>query len=239
MMHDDQRSWMRVAGRLRPKAETVEYRFAPRGAVESGAVDLGPVPLLVRPVRLGPLRLVAPIAPARVSVREITVREPRLSRLWERFCIDIGVAAERDAAFFERRVFQRMKEERYRVLIVEDGDRYAVRAACVFTTRGTTGYVLELLHDRTVAGMRAASRLAGIAVRELADAGAAMVHAWSLASSGSFPMLARHAFVPMPARALAKVDPRHLVARALDDEAAPFVTERDRWYVSLLDDDRV
>jgi len=45
--------------------------------------------------------------------------------------------------------------------------------------------VLELLHDRSVTGMRAASHLLGLALREMSDAGTASARAISLAHSGS------------------------------------------------------
>ncbi|MBS2020645.1 MAG: hypothetical protein JST00_47770 [Deltaproteobacteria bacterium] len=191
----------------------------------SGA-SLGPAPRLVRW-----LGLVSPLSPSRDGVRELFVREPRMTRLWERFSIDVGIAVERDARFFERRIFERMKEEGHRVLVVEDGDRYAIRAACIFQRQGSVGRILELLHDRTVAGMRGASRVLGLAVRELAREGARTAEAWSFPHSGSFPMLLRHAFLP-------RTDGRELVVRvgdAVDETFASLASARESWYVSLLD----
>lgn len=215
------------------------FDLVPTGARAPGAESLGPPPIVVRPLRALGFPLLLPFGPSRTGVREITVREPRMTRLWERFCVDVDVAVERDAKFFDARVFARMSERGYRVIIVEDGDRYAVRAACVFTTEGRTGHVLELLHDRSVAGMRGASRLLGIALREMKDAGASSVRAWSLPHSGSFPLFALHAFVPLSADAARARDPRELVVRAIDPELEGIVTDRERWYVSLLDDDRI
>ena len=231
----------RIGGARREGA--VELSFPEAGAAHEGD-DLGPAPLLVRPLRLGwaPLRgvpLVAPFGGRRqAAVREITVRDPRVSRLWERFCIDVGVSVERDASFVAERIFARL-DEGYRVLILEDGDRYAIRAMCIFIVKpepdGPVGYVMELLHDRSVAGMRAASHLLGLAVRDMSSAGAMAVRAWSLPHSGSFPIFMRHAFLPAPARQKAR-EPR-VVVRAVDSELADFVAQRARWYLSYLDTD--
>lgn len=226
---------------------------------EGGAEDLGPVPLLVRPLRLAyaaerlklprlvralmpKVPLVAPFGGRRrAAVREIAIHDPRLTRLWERFCIDVGVALERNAAFITRRIFDR-PERGYRVLIVEDGDRYAIRAVCIFVIKdqeaGRIGYVMELLHDRSVDGMRAASHLLGLAVREASDAGADAMQAWSFAQSGSFPIYALHAFVPVPER-LRATETSHFCVRALEPAVADVVTRRDRWYLSYLDDNFV
>lgn len=223
-----------------------------------GAESLGPVPQLIRPLRLGyaaerlslpsSLRSLVPEIPLvapfgrkrRAAVREITARDPRLTRLWERFSIDVGVSVERDAAFITRRIFDR-PEAGYRVLIVEDGDRYAIRAVCIFVVKdeeaGRLGYVLEVLHDRSVEGMRAASHLLGLAVREMSDAGAEALLAWSMAHSGSFPVYARHAFLPLGGR-LRPRDVRFGV-RVLDPTLDEIVLRRDRWYLSYLDDDTV
>ena len=191
-----------------------------------GGTSIGRAPRLVRW-----LGLVSPLSPSRDGVRELFVREPRMTRLWERFSIDVGIAVERDAKFFDARIFDRMKEEGHRVIVVEDGDRYAIRAACIFRIEGEEGQVLELLHDRTVAGMRGASRVLGLAVRELAKAGAKRAVAWSFPHSGSFPMLLRHAFVPRAEERELRVH----VGDDVDETFADLARRRDSWYVSLLD----
>jgi hypothetical protein len=226
-----------------------------------GGDSLGPVPLLVRPLRLAyaaerlklprvvralvpNLPLVAPFGGRRrAAVREIAIHDPRLTRLWERFCIDVGISVERNASFITRRIFDR-PERGYRVLIVEDGDRYAIRAMCIFVIKeeesGRIGYVMELLHDRSVDGMRAASHLLGLAVREASDAGASAMHAWSLTQSGSFPIYALHAFVPVPERLRpSRSEARHFCVRALDPAVEDIATNRERWYLSYLDDDAI
>ena len=217
--------------------------------------SLGPVPLLVRPLRLSSvadalalpararallpaLPLVAPFGRTRRSgFREIAVKEPRITRLWDRFSIDVGVALERNASTFERRIFEGLEGSHRRVFIFEDGDRYAIRAMCVFTVKddagGRRGHVLELLHDRSVTGLRAASHLLGLALREMLDAGADAAVAWSLPSSGSYPIYARHAFFSPP-QALREDDLR-MGVRAFDPELDALVTRRDRWYLSGLD----
>jgi hypothetical protein len=195
--------------------------------------SLGPVPLVVRPLRLWRAPLVAPFKKRRQSaVREIAVREPRITRLWERFSVDVGVAIERDAALFEERIIGQL-DRGYRIFILEDGDRYAIRAMCIFVVRGEIGYVVELLHDRSVAGMRGASHLLGLVVREMSEAGAASAHAWSLPHSGSFPIFVRHAFVPVPERL--RANRRRMTVRAVDPEVEDTVTRRESWYVSYLD----
>ncbi len=192
------------------------------------STSLGPAPRLVRALRILGAKTVAPFAPSKEGLRELFVREPRMTRLWERFSIDIGIAVERDAAWFAEHVFDRMNATGRRVLVVEDGDRYAIRAACVFEVVAAEGRVLELLHDRTVAGMRGASRVLGHAVREMVDAGATRAEAWSFAHSGSFPILLRHAFVPRP-------DERSLVVHVDDDDLRELASARSAWYVSGLD----
>lgn len=217
-----------------------------------GWTSLGSAPVLVRPLRLAfaaerllpsaarglvpNVPLVVPFrSKRRAGVREIATFEPRFTRLWDRFCIDVGVAIERNAAYFGRRIFDRAASGGYRVFIFEDGDRYAVRAMCIFTVKDGTGYVMELLHDRSVTGMRAASHLLGLAVREMSDAGAEAAVAWSLTHSGSFPIYARHAFVPPPAPLRSKE--LRFGACAFDASLEDIVTKRERWYLSYLDAD--
>jgi hypothetical protein len=126
----------------------------------------------------------------------------------------------------------------YRVFIFEDGDRYVIRALCIFRLKaepdGIYGNVVELLHDRSVAGMRAASHLLGLALREMSDAGAEAARAWSLVHSGSFPLYARHAFLPMPRNTSSTLDLR-VGVRAFDPALGPIVAERHNWYLSGLD----
>lgn len=219
---------------------------------------LDPVPFLLRPLRLSyaaerfklpaaaralvpKTPLVAPFGRKRdAGVREITDVDPRMTRLWERFCTNVGVAIERDAKYLKWRIYDK-PGERYRTFIYEDGDRYAIRAMCIFTVKdkhgGRIGYVMELLHDRSVAGMRAASHLLGLAIREMSDEGADSVLAWSMTHSGSFPILARHAFLPLPER-LRPIE-LHLGVRAFDESVASTVENRQNWYLSYLDSDTV
>lgn len=219
---------------------------------------LGPAPVLVRPLRLAaaaqrlPLpdavrawlpkvALVAPFGRRRLpGFREISTKDPRISRLWDRFSIDIGVGIERNAAWVGERIFDRL-DAGYRVFIVEDGDRYAIRALCIFRLKDDGGvrhgYVMELLHDRSVTGMRAASHLLGLALREMSDAGAEAALAWSLQHSGSYPIYARHAFLPAP-RGTPTADLEMGVC-AFDPLAEDLVARRERWYVSYLDVDDV
>ena len=228
---------------------------AARALQELGWESLGPVPSLVRPLRLSyaarrlklpaaasgllpGLPLVAPFGRRRrVGVREITSLpvDVRITRLWDRFSIDVGVALERNTGFFGWRIHERAGSP-YRIFILEDGDRYAIRAMCIFTVKQEgdirVGYVMELLHDRSVTGMRAASHLLGLALREMSDAGAEAARALSLPHSGSYPIYARHAFFsaaepPGPRRELA--------IRALDPDVEEAATRRDRWYVSYVD----
>ena len=217
--------------------------------------SLGAAPLLVRPLRLSSmaealalpararallpaLPLVAPFGRTRRSgFREIAVKEPRITRLWDRFSIDVGVALERNASTFERRVFDGIEGSNRRVFIFEDGDRYAIRAMCIFEVQdeagGRRGHVVELLHDRSVTGLRAASHLLGLALREMLDAGADAALAWSLPSSGSYPIYARHAFFSPPQTL--REDHLHMGVRAFDPQLDTLVTQRDRWYLSNLD----
>jgi hypothetical protein len=236
------------------------YGFVPARHAASvfdalGWESLGPAPLLVRPLRLSSaadafklpararalfpaLPLIAPFGRTRrTGFREIAVKEPRITRLWDRFSIDVGVAVERTASTFERLVFDRIEGSGRRVFIFEDGDRYAIRAMCIFEVnddeRGRHGHVVELLHDRSVTGLRAASHLLGLALREMLDAGADAALAWSLPSSGSYPIYARHAFFSPPEAF--RSDDLRLGVRAFDEELDELVTQRDRWYLSLLD----
>jgi hypothetical protein len=249
-----------ASARAEEAGAVLAYGFVPARDAESvfdalGWESLGPAPLLVRPLRLSSaaeafklpaaarsvfsaLPLVAPFGRTRrPGFREIAVKEPRITRLWDRFSIDVGVAFERTASTFEKRVFEGIEGSGERVFIFEDGDRYAIRAMCVFVVkddeRGRHGYVVELLHDRSVTGLRAASHLLGLALREMLDAGADAALAWSLPSSGSYPIYARHAFFSPP-EAFRSEDLR-LGVRAFDPELDALVTQRDRWYLSYLD----
>jgi hypothetical protein len=223
-----------------------------------GFTSLGAAPMLVRPLRLSAaalglglglpraargllakVPLVAPFGRARrAGFREIAVKEPRITRLWDRFSIDVGVAVERTASWFDGRIFER-PEAGYRIFIFEDGDRYAVRAMCIFKVKdepaGRVGYVMELLHDRSVTGLRAASHLLGLALREMMDAGADAALAWSLPQSGSYPLFALHAFVSPPAALRFGTKDLRFGVRAFDPAVEDAVTLRERWYLSYLD----
>lgn len=213
-----------------------------------GFASLGDAPALARPLRVSALarglglsprvaealsgpRLVAPFGGRRrAAVREITAPEPRVTRLWDRYSIDVGFAAERNARWVDGRVFERLSERGYRVFVFEDGERYVIRAMCVFRVEGARGYVAELLHDRTVTAMGAASHLLGLAVREMSARGAETVAAWSFPHSGSSPMYMRHAFLPLPRRS------RHaFVVLPLDPRVDTAARERHRWFLSGLD----
>ncbi len=212
---------------------------------------LGAAPALVRPLRISALAsrlgvsaalsgalpgpaLVAPFGGKRSpAVREITAPEPRVTRLWDRYSIDIGFAAERNARWVDARVFERLTARGYRVLVFEDGERYVIRAMCIYRVDGAHGWVAELLHDRTVPAMRAASHLLGLALRDMSARGVAAVSAWSLPHSGSSPMYMRHAFLPAARAAV----PGDLVfyVRAIDPRVEGVATERHRWFLSGLD----
>lgn len=194
--------------------------------VARGWVDLGRAPRLARPLRVGKIPLVLPRS-RRPGVREITVADPRLTRLWDRFSIDVPVAIERNAAHVNPRIFPENAPPRARVLVFEDGDRYVIRALCMFQKDGT---VRELLHDRSLAGMRAASHLLGLALREMIAAGATSATALSLPHSGSYPLLARHLFTSLAASGDDRV-----VVLARDADLADIVTSLGHWYLSGLD----
>ena len=243
-----------IARALEARA-VVAYAFVRSSVAEQvfaelGMTSLGSFPTLRRPLRLASMaeRLPLPLAvramlprtalvlpfqrKPRPGVREITTEDPRFSRLWDRFSIDILAAVERNANFVNPRIFG-APDAGYRVFIFEDGDRYVIRALCIFrvvaSDRGAPrGQVVELLHDRSVAGMRAASHLLGLALREMSDANAEAVEAWSLPQSGSFPLYARHAFLPAPGDLSFGV-------RALDPEVEPLVMARHHWYLSGID----
>lgn len=202
------------------------------GEREVDSVEVAPLPVLERRLRIPALNvpLLAPFGRRpRAGFRELTTADPRLSRLWGRFSVDVGVALERDAKLFAERVFA---DGRHRMFIVEDGDRYAIRGMCAFTVReeeGTrVGHVVELLHDRSVQGLFGASHVLGLALRAMSDDGAEVARAWSFGHSGSFPIFARHAFLPRKSAETIRV-------RAEDPDLADFVRERRHWYVSLLD----
>jgi hypothetical protein len=217
-----------------------------------GFTPLGAVPVLARPLRLSAalravgiaraipeLPLLMPFGRSRRSgVREIAAKkEPRATRLWDRFSIDVVAAVERTAAFLDRAVFEHLGDEHapagHRVFVFEDGDRYVIRAMCIFRVAVESGvvrgYVTELLHDRSLAGMRAASHLLGLALREMSDAGAEVAIAWSLQHSGSYPIYARHGFLMRPRDEALRFGIRTF------DPRLDAVTNRESWYLSLLD----
>lgn len=209
----------------------VDFEIGPRSD-DDGWSEIAPVPVVERPLRIPRFRvpLLAPFGGRpRPGFRELTEVDPRLSRLWGRFSVDVGVGLERDAKLFGSRVFAGGE---HRMFIVEDGDRYAIRGMCAFRVRDDAGVrvgeVTELLHDRSVQGLRGASHVLGLALRAMSDDGAVVARAWSFAHSGSFPILVRHAFIP-------RKTTRAMRVRADEPEIAAFAGERRNWYVSLLD----
>lgn len=202
------------------------------GSPPAGWVSLGASPFLERPLVIAGLPLFAPFGGRpREDVREIFVDEPRTSRLWGRFSIDIAVALERNEKRFKQEVVPRLGEtpapDRYRVLIIEDGERYAIRGMCIFHVTGETGHVVELLHDRTVRGMRAASHLLGLALRAMAKDGARIARAAALPHSGTMPLLIRHAF--------RRVAGPPLIVRPIDESIEHLATYPEGWFVSGAD----
>lgn len=197
------------------------------GLVTRGWTELGAVPVVGRRLRVGPLPLVLPRG-KRAGVRELLASDPRFTRLWDRFSVDVPIAVERNAAHVNPRVFPEDGAARARVLVFEDGDRYVIRALCMFTRDGV---VKELLHDRSLAGMSAASHLLGLALREMLAAGAERATAIALPHGGSTPILVRHLFTALGAGEPA----RRLVVLPRDPEAEPVVARLEHWYVSGLD----
>jgi hypothetical protein len=192
-----------------------------------GWVSLGASPMLERPLLFGGVPLFAPFGGTpKKGFRELFVDEPRIGRLWGRFSIDVPVAMERNAKLFTAQIFARLADG-YRVFIVEDGDRYAVRGMCIFQVTGEVGTVVELLHDRSVDGMRAASHVLGLAIRAMARSGARTARAAALPHSGTSPIYLRHAF--------RRVAGPPVIVRPIDPARADLVTYPEGWYVSYLD----
>lgn len=227
----------RVAFVGSPESFTPEPELAFAYAVASppsGWVSLEASPFLERPLKLAGFPLFAPFGgKAREDVREIFVDEPRISRLWGRFSIDLAVALERNEKLFKQRIVPGLHAEGerrpgdYRVLIVEDGERYAIRGMCIFHVSGDLGYIDEILHDRTVKGMRAASHVTGLALRAMAKDGARVARAAALPHSGTMPILVRHAF--------RRIAGPPVIVRPVDEALHDLATFADAWYVSGLD----
>lgn len=223
-----------------------------------GWTALDPMPFLLRPLRLSyaaerlklpralrafvpRLPLIAPFGRRRPSgLRVLAHADARLTLLWERFSKGIGVAIDRDATYLQWRVFARPGDD-YRMVALEDERTDQLIAMCTFTVKdkhgGRIGYVMELMHDQTPAGRRGASRLLGLAVRDMSDEGADSVLAWSLRGSPSFPIYVRHGFVKLPER-FRPVE-LHFGVRAFDNSVASLVGRRESWYLSYLDSDTV
>lgn len=190
-------------------------------------VRLAGSPFLERPLALGPLPLFAPFGRRpRAGFRELFVEEPRIGRLWGRFSVDVPVAMERSPKLVNERIFARLTEG-FRVFIVEDGDRYALRGLCIFQVKDDVGRVVELLHDRSLDGMRAASHVLGLALRAMHDSGARVARAVALPHSGTVPILLRHAF--------RRVAGPSVLVQPLDEAIEHLATYPDGWYLSYLD----
>lgn len=196
------------------------------GSEGDGFTSLGVSPFLERPLVVAGIPLFAPFGgKPKTGFREIFVDEPRFGRLWGRFSVDVPVAIERAAKFFNEHLFKQLSG--YRVFIMEDGDRYAVRAVCIFRVDGDVGTVVELLHDRSLDGLRHASHLLGLALRAMHEAGAKVARAAAFPHSGTIPVFVRHAFRRPRGEAV--------VVKPLDPALADVVTKRESWYVSYVD----
>lgn len=209
-----------------PEAGDLAFAYAV-GRPGDGFTSLGISPFLERRLAIGGVPLLAPFGRTpRTGFREIFVGEPRFGRLWGRFSVDVPVAIERAARFFDAHLFQRLSEG-HRVFIMEDGDRYAVRAMCVFRVDAGLGTVVELLHDRSLDGLRHASHLLGLALRAMYDAGATTARAAAFPHSGTIPVFLRHAF--------RRTRGEEVIVKPLDPALADVVTKRESWYVSYVD----
>lgn len=218
---------------------------------------LDPVPFLIRPLSLRfaaerlklPARLVAatPNLPIWNSFRslgrdgdivELARADDRVSRLWQRFARRVDVAVERDAGYLQWRLFDKPAET-YHTLVVERNGEFD--ALCSYTVKdkhgGRIGYVMELLCDPSLRGLHAASRLLGASVRGMVRERADSALAWCFSHSLTFPVFARHLFVPLPVR-LRPIE-LHFGARAFDRSLAPLIERRSAWYISYLDSDTV
>ena len=218
-----------------PERSDVALAYGLLSEPPPGWASLGASLVLERPLRLAgalPIPVLLGGQPKK-GFRAITVNDPRFSRMWGRFSVDVRAAIERDEKFIGPRVFDRAEERGYRVFIMEDGDRYAIRAVVVFTLKDSVGYVLELLHDRTVDGMKNAVELLGHALHTMRAEGAHVARALSLPHAGAAPMLRLHGFTR------ARHDRRELVVRALDPSVEAVVYDPELWYASYLDLDDV
>ncbi len=227
-----------------------------------GWSPLDPVPFLIRPLRtkyvvdrLGLAKRIGPVASLVPDVALVVPRlfargtlprgvvsldaaDARMTRLWDRFATGIGCAIERDEAYLQWRLFERPGSH-YRVLGVEADDGSELRALVAYTVEtkhgGRIGYVMDLLHDRSLAGYRAGSRALGAAVHGMAEEGADSILAWSMRHSPNFPVYARHGFVPLPEK-MRPIE-LHVGVRAFDPAVEPIVSKRESWYFSYLDGD--
>lgn len=206
----------------------IAFAYAVAADLPRTWTSLGATPFLERPLRFAGLRLLAPFGGTpKDGFREIFVKEPRFGRLWGRFSVDVPVAIERAAKLFDNGLFRRL-DEGYRVFVMEDGERYATRAMCVFRTEGDVGTVVELLHDRSLTGIRNASHLLGLALRAMHEAGANVARAAAFPHSGTIPAFMRHGF-RRPRNG------RRVFVQVGDPAIAELVTKRENWYVSYLD----
>ena len=189
---------------------------------------------------LAKVPLVAPFGRSRrTGFREIAVKEPRITRLWDRFSIDVGVAVERTASYFERRVFDRLGRRLPRLHL---RGRRPLRDTCNVHLQGEgrAGRSHRVRHGAAARSQRdrPARRIPPARARAARDDGRRRGRRSRVVASalGELPDL-RAPRVRVAARrasALGTNDVR-VGVRAFDSEVDDLVTLRERWYLSYLD----
>jgi len=218
-----------------------------------GWINLDPVPFLIRPLRLKyfakrlKLSVVAHMVPDMPLIYghqhppdgcklvRLNAFDERVTRLWDEFAKQVGVAIERDAAYFTWRIANK-PEENYQTLALEkDGELKALVTFCVKDKHGgRIGYIMELIYAKDAASKSA--QLLAIALRELADQQADAVLAWNFTHSPNHSCFTKNGFFPLPER-MRPIE-LHFGVRVFDC-AVPRVYDRDQWYLSYLDSDTV
>lgn len=214
--------------------------------------SLDPMPMMVKPLRLGyivnramkgklrlPRWLDLPLIRSGVrrlcaglELRPVTDFDSATDEVWNRFSRSIPFAVDRDAAYMRWRL--RRPHESYETIgLFEHGVLVGYVVTGTNSDPRPIGKIMDLVYDPGKPDAR--QILLREALRRLSSWGAEAVWCWNLEKSPNHGVFRRSGFFRVPT--LIASDELHAGARSFGVPPLAGISDRDNWYVSLLDND--